>query len=92
MKMKTICGYDQVMSPGKKLNQTGIKLKVHNPGGYLGFQVMGMIEWSQKLRPKKIPRLPAKPQKITGPKINPPKIPMPILLPLKVHKRKSQAK
>ena len=33
------------------------------PGGYSGFQVTGMIEWSQKSRPKKIP----------GPKINPPK-------------------
>ena len=33
--------------------------------GYSGFQVTGMIEWSQKSRPKKIP----------GPKINPQKIP-----------------
>ena len=44
-------------------------------GGYLGFQETGMIEWSQKSRPKKFP----------GTKINPPqKNPMPILLPLKV--------
>ena len=34
-------------------------------GGYSGFQVTGMIEWSQKSRPKKIP----------GPNINPQKIP-----------------
>ena len=34
-------------------------------GGYSGFQVTGMIEWSQKSKPKKIP----------GPKINPQKIP-----------------
>ena len=33
--------------------------------GYSGVQVTGMIEWSQKSRPKKIP----------GPQINPPKIP-----------------
>ena len=32
-------------------------------GGYSGFQVTGMIEWSQKSRPKKI----------LGPKINPKK-------------------
>ena len=32
-------------------------------GGYSGFQVMGMIKWSQKSRPKKIPRAPAKPKK-----------------------------
>ena len=25
-------------------------------GGYSGFQVTGMIEWSQKSRPKKTPR------------------------------------
>ena len=35
------------------------------PLGYSGFQVMGVIEWSQNSRPKKIP----------GPKINPQKIP-----------------
>ena len=29
-------------------------------GGYWGFQVTGMIEWSQKLRPKKIPRASSK--------------------------------
>ena len=32
-------------------------------GGYLGFQVTGMIEWSQKSRPKKIPRASSKTQK-----------------------------
>ena len=34
-------------------------------GGYSGFQVTEMIEWSQKSKPKKIP----------GPKLNPKKIP-----------------
>ena len=33
------------------------------PGGYSGFQVMGMIEWIQKSRPKKIPRASSKTQK-----------------------------
>ena len=37
-----------------------------------GFQVTGMIEWSQD--PKKSLGLPEKPKKIHGPKINPPKI------------------
>ena len=37
-------------------------------GGYSGFQVTGMIEWSQKPRPKKIPRASSKTQKIPGPK------------------------
>ena len=32
-------------------------------GGYSGFQVMGMIEWSQKSRPKKILRASSKTQK-----------------------------
>ena len=32
-------------------------------GGYSGFQVMGMIEWGQKSRPKKIPRASSKTQK-----------------------------
>ena len=46
-------------------------------GAYSGFQVTGMIEWIQKSRPKKI----------SGPKIDPPKNPMPILWPLKVPER-----
>ena len=46
-------------------------------GGYSGFQVTGMIEWIQKSRPKKI----------SGPKIDPQKNPMPILWPLKVPER-----
>ena len=33
----------------------------------------GMIEWGQKSKPKKSLGLPTKPEKITGPKINPPK-------------------
>ena len=32
-------------------------------GGDSGFQVTGMIEWSQKSRPKKIPRASSKTQK-----------------------------
>ena len=46
-------------------------------GGYSGFQVTGMIEWIEKSRPKKI----------SGPKIDPQKNPMPILWPLKVPER-----
>ena len=33
------------------------------PRGYLGFQVTGIIEWSRKSRPKKIPRASSKTQK-----------------------------
>ena len=50
---------------------------VNAQGGYSGFQVTGMIEWIQKSRPKKI----------SGPKIDPQKNPMPILWPLKVPER-----
>ena len=51
---------------------------VNAQGGYSGFQVTGMSEWSQKSIPKKI----------RGPKIDPPKKnPMPILWPLKVSER-----
>ena len=50
-------------------------LNQYPQGGYLGFQVMGMIEWSQKSRPPKIPRASSKTQKIPAPKINPQKIP-----------------
>ena len=32
-------------------------------GGYSGFQVTEMIEWSQKSRPKKIPKVSSKTQK-----------------------------
>ena len=35
----------------------------HPQGGYSGFQVTGMIEWSQKSRPKKILRASSKTQK-----------------------------
>ena len=35
----------------------------HTQGGYSGFQVTGMIELSQKSRPKKIPRTSSKTQK-----------------------------
>ena len=38
-----------------------------SPGGYSGFQVTGMIEWGQK----------SNPPKISVPKCNPPKNPMP---------------
>ena len=57
------------------------------PGGYSGFQVTGMIEWSQKSRPKKIPRASSKTQKNPWTKNWPPKNPMPILWPLKVPER-----
>ena len=33
------------------------------PGEYSGFQVTGMIEWGQKLKPQKIPRVSNKTQK-----------------------------
>ena len=56
-------------------------------GGYSGFQVTGMIEWSQKSRPKKIPRASSKTQKNPWTKNWPPKNPMPILWPLKVPER-----
>ena len=36
---------------------------IFGPGGYSGFQVTGMIEWSQKSRPKKFPRASSKTQK-----------------------------
>ena len=39
------------------------ELWCHPQGGYLGFQVTGMIEWSQKSRPPKIPRASSKTQK-----------------------------
>ena len=41
---------------------------LHSQEGYSGFQVTGMIEWSQKSRPKKFPRASSKTQKIPGPK------------------------
>ena len=41
-------------------------------GGYSEFQLMGMIEWGQKSKPKKIPKASNKTKKIPGPKINPP--------------------
>ena len=41
---------------------------------------MGMIKWSQKSRPNKIPRASSKSQKLPGPNFNPRKIPCPGLL------------
>ena len=38
--------------------------------GYPGLQVTGMIEWSQKSRPKKLPRASSKTQKIPGSKMS----------------------
>ena len=38
-------------------------------GAYSGFQVTGMIEWSQSQDPKKTLGLPAKAKKIPGPKM-----------------------
>ena len=51
-------------------------------GGYSGFQVIGMIKWGQKSKPKKIP----------GPKFNPPlpppkKNPMPNFLTVKTSRK-----
>ena len=63
------------------------RLKPRGRGGGTGFQVTGMIEWSQKSRPKKSLGLPAKPKRIPGPKSNIQKNPMPILWPLKVPER-----
>ena len=57
---------------------------VYIPGGYSGFQVMGMIEWSQKSRPKKIPRASSKTPKNPWTKNYPPENPMLILWPFKV--------
>ena len=49
---------------------------------YSEYQVMGMIEWGQKSKLKEIPGVSNKtPQKIPGPKINPPKIPCQISKP-----------
>ena len=36
------------------------ELAVNSQGGYSGFQVTGMIEWSQKSRPNEIPRASSK--------------------------------
>ena len=44
---------------------------IFGPAGYSGFQVTGMIEWSQSQDPKNFLGLAAKPKKIPGPKINP---------------------
>ena len=56
-------------------------------GGYSQSQVKGMIEWSQKSRPKNIPRASSKTPKNPWTKNKPPKNPMPILWPLKVPQR-----
>ena len=54
-------------------------------GEYWGFQVTGMIEWSQKSKPKKIPRACSKTKKKNpGPKIHPQKIPCRFCGPLKL--------
>ena len=63
---------------------------VNAQGGYSGFQVTGMSEWSQKSIPKKIPRASSKTPKNPWTKNNidpPQKNPMPILWPLKVSER-----
>ena len=57
------------------------------PGVYSAFQVTGMIEWSQKARPKNSLGLPAKPKKIPRAPSKTQKNPMPILWPLKVPER-----
>ena len=54
----------------KKVNVAKLILHVdfylhlnNTQGGYSGFQVTGMMKWSQKSRPKKIPRASIKTQK-----------------------------
>ena len=49
-------------------------------GGYFKFQVMGMIEWRQKSKPKKFP----------GPKVNSPKNPMSNFRALKVSRKQNK--
>ena len=57
------------------LNKIYLYLRPSSKGrGYSRFQVTGMIEWGQK----------SKHQKIPGPKINPPKIPMPNIRVIKI--------
>ena len=47
-----------------KINlKSNLTRNIYAQGGYSGFQVMGMIEWSQKSRPQKIPRASSKTQK-----------------------------
>ena len=46
---------------------------MHIPGGYSGFQVMGMFKQRQKSKPKKSLAIPTKPKKIPEPNLNPPK-------------------
>ena len=59
--------------------------------GYSGFQVTGMIEWSQKSRPKKIPGASSKTQKKSlDQKLTPQKFHVPVNLTFQTHK--SQAK
>ena len=60
------------------IKQVPLVNKLSFPQGwrYSGFQVMGMIKWGQKSKPKEIPRASNKThQKIPGPKINSQKIP-----------------
>ena len=51
------------------------------PGGYSRFQVTRMIEWRQKSKQKK---------KIPGPKINPPKNPMPNFQSFKISRKQNR--
>ena len=73
--------------PNSKVDWHVIQQLPGGGGGYSGTQVTGMIEWSQKLRPKKIPRASSKTPKNLWTKNWPPKYPMPILWPLKVPER-----
>ena len=63
-----------------------LRLWTTGPGGYSGFRVTRMIQWSQSQDPKKSLGLPAKPKKIPGPKINPQKIPCRFCSPQKFQK------
>ena len=60
---------------------------MHIPGGYSGFQVMGMFKQGQKSKPKKSLTIPTKPKKIPGPNLTPPKKSHAKFLSLKIFKK-----
>ena len=70
-------------------NTIGCHSNSKTPGGVLRISSDGddRMPKAKSQDPKKSFRLPAKHQKIPGPKINPPKNPMPILWPLKFPER-----
>ena len=64
-----------------------VKGVMHIPGGYSGFQVMGMFKQGQKSKPKKSLAIPTKPKKIPGPNLIPPKKSHAKFLSLKIFKK-----